>query len=205
MKLLLVVDMQNDFISGSLGSKEAQAIVPNVVNKIKEYKNNEDAIMLTQDTHQENYLRTQEGINLPIPHCIVNTWGWEIADKIKEVTSNYQVFSKQTFSLDFNGLMLNYLDSIEIVGLCTDICVVSNALNIKAKFPEVPIYVDASCCAGTTPKRHKEALDVMESCQIHIINNNKNNKDSKYYQFTMSDMFKKKPEEKVPGLEYTYM
>ena len=166
MKTLIVVDMQNDFISGALGTPEAQAIVPNVKKKIEEYDAREDAIVFTRDTHFENYLETNEGKNLPVKHCVMGTHGWEIADGLEVPYGRY--INKPTFgwlgwkSLDFD-------DDIEIVGLCTDICVVSNALILKAMFPEIKITVDASCCAGVTPETHKAALQTMKMCQINVI------------------------------------
>ena len=166
MKTLIVVDMQNDFISGALGTPEAQAIVPNVKKKIEEYDAREDAIVFTRDTHFENYLETNEGKNLPVKHCVMDTNGWEIADGLEVPYGRY--INKPTFgwlgwkSLDFD-------DDIEIVGLCTDICVVSNALILKAMFPEIKITVDASCCAGVTPETHKAALQTMKMCQINVI------------------------------------
>lgn len=172
-KVLIVVDMQNDFVTGSLGTKEAIAIVPNVEKKIEEYLDNNDVIYFTKDTHWEGYLDTQEGKKLPVEHCIIGTNGWEIIDKLKLYEHN--VFQKDTFaSRDiaecvWNGFINNDYDSVELVGVCTDICVISNALLIKALAPELEITVDASCCAGTTPERHKAALETMKSCQIDVI------------------------------------
>lgn len=176
MKLLIVVDMQNDFIDGALGSAEAQAIVPNVKKKIAEYMENGDAIVFTRDTHEGNYLETQEGKKLPVPHCIKGTKGWEIKDGLTFGGSN--IVDKVTFGYDawmhylsyFGIVNVNEVDSIEIIGLCTDICVISNAMIIKAQFYETPIYVDASCCAGVTPQSHKNALEAMKMCQINVIN-----------------------------------
>ena len=167
MKTLIVIDMQNDFISGSLGTKEAQAIVPNVKKKIEEYKSRGDEIIFTQDTHYENYLETNEGKHLPVEHCIVNTNGWEIADGLE--VEKCQYIHKPTFGWmhwDWNDYSFK---EVELVGLCTDICVVSNALILKAQFPNANITVDASCCAGVTPEKHKAALEVMKSCQINVI------------------------------------
>lgn len=166
MKTLIVVDMQNDFISGVLGTSEAQSIVPNVKRKIEEYDNCEDAIVFTRDTHFEDYLETNEGKNLPVKHCIMGTHGWEIEDGLELPYAKY--LNKQTFGwLGWN--MFDFENEIEIVGLCTDICVVSNAIILRAMFPEIKITVDASCCAGTTPENHKAALHVMKSCQINVI------------------------------------
>lgn len=168
-KVLIVVDMQNDFIDGSLGTKEAQAIVPNVKRKIQEYKERGDEIIFTRDTHQENYLYTQEGRKLPITHCIEDTYGWQISDSLESENCFY--VNKDTFGwLDWEDVLYNRYDEIELVGLCTDICVVSNALILKATFPETEITVDASCCAGVTPESHKAALTTMKMCQINIIN-----------------------------------
>lgn len=168
MKVLVVVDMQTDFIDGSLGTKEAVAIVPNVINKIKEYENNNDMIIYTKDTHFDNYLETLEGKNLPVKHCIKGTKGHNIPNEI--LRGHETVFEKLTFgSTD----LVDYLktiefDDIELVGLCTDICVISNALLIKAFFLDKNISVDSSCCAGVTPTSHNEALNTMKMCQINV-------------------------------------
>ena len=168
MKTLIVIDMQNDFIDGALGTPEAQAIVPNVKKKIEEYDVREDAIVFTRDTHFKNYLETSEGKNLPVKHCIAGTHGWEIAEGLEVPYGRY--INKPTFGcLGWKVFDFYAEDEIEIVGLCTNICVVSNALILKAMFPDVKITVDASCCAGTTPESHKEALQVMKSCQINVI------------------------------------
>lgn len=167
MKTLVVVDMQNDFIDGALGTKEAAAIVPHVARKIAEYRESGDQIIFTRDTHQKNYLETQEGRNLPVEHCIQGTDGWQITKEI-EVKPEDTVINKVTFGHVWSkDIILG--DEIEIVGLCTDICVISNALNIKAVLPEVPISVDAGCCAGVTPESHKNALEAMKMCQIKIV------------------------------------
>lgn len=174
MKILVVVDMQNDFINGSLGTKEAQAIVNNVVNEIKfgQY----DEIYVTRDTHTIDYLQTREGKFLPVEHCIYGTDGWKLNSKIDKVLLGRIVhyFNKPTFGSELlvdriksTIDMIN--DSITFVGLCTDICVVSNALMVKAALPETNIYVKADCCAGTTPEAHEAALETMHSCQIEII------------------------------------
>ena len=170
MKVLIVIDMQVDFINGSLGTKEAQAIVPNVINKIKEYEKIDNSIIVfTKDTHFENYLETSEGKNLPVIHCIKGTPGWEIP---AEIIRNHgaHVIEKPTFgSFDLIDLMNEIKpDEIELIGLCTDICVVTNALLLKANFYETPISVDSSCCAGVTPKSHLEALNTMKMCQIKV-------------------------------------
>ena len=170
--VLVVIDMQNDFVSGSLGTKEAQAIVQNVVKRIETFNGD---VVFTQDTHPSSYLQSQEGTFLPVQHCIKNTEGWELVEPIKKLITG-QVYEKPTFgSLLLAESLKNVnertpLRSITLIGLCTDICVVSNALLLKAFFPEVPIHVDAACCAGTTPENHKAALQVMRMCQIIIEN-----------------------------------
>ena len=165
-KTLIVIDMQNDFISGSLGTKEAQAIVPNVKKKIEEYKARGDEIIFTRDTHQSDYLETNEGKLLPIKHCINGTYGWIIADEVNY--PEYKHINKRTFGYTFWNYEEEF-EEIEIVGLCTDICVISNALILKAQFPKINITVDASCCAGVTPEKHRAALEVMKSCQINVV------------------------------------
>ena len=166
-KTLIVVDMQNDFIDGALGTKEAQDIVPNVAKKIKEYKENGYNVIFTRDTHSTNYLETYEGKHLPVVHCVKNTVGWQISDKLDFDIENDVLIDKPTFG------WLNWKDfdfeSVEICGLCTDICVISNALIIRASYPEIDITVDASCCAGVTPETHKAALETMKMCQIEVI------------------------------------
>ena len=166
-RVLIIVDMQNDFIYGVLGTKEAQAIVLNVKNKIKEYIDRNDMVIFTRDTHFANYLETNEGKHLPVAHCIKGTWGWEI-EKDLDVPEALHI-DKPTFG--WTSWSANDIDTaeIEIVGLCTDICVVSNALILKATFPDANITVDASCCAGVTPETHNAALTTMESCQIKVI------------------------------------
>lgn len=167
MKTLIVVDMQNDFISGSLGTKEAQAIVPKVKKKIEEYIANGDRVIFTQDTHEKNYLQTNEGRNLPIEHCISGTQGWMIRKEIDLPDCDH--ITKPTFGfLDWNK-KYSFDDDIEIVGLCTGICVISNALILKAMFPEINISVIADCCACVTPKSHDAALQTMKMCQINIL------------------------------------
>ena len=170
MKLLIVVDMQNDFIDGALGTKEAVAIVPNVAEKIKRARDAGWEVVFTRDTHQKNYLQTQEGKNLPVVHCILGSKGWQISDKL-DVGKN-RIFDKPSFgSLDLADYVatLNDLEEIELVGLCTGICVISNAFILKAKVPEVKITVDSSCCACVTPESHATALSAMRLCQVNII------------------------------------
>lgn len=167
-KALVLVDFQNDFIDGSLGTKEAQAILPNVIEKLSHYpKENRFA---TQDTHFEDYLSTQEGKNLPVIHCQNGTYGWEIR---KEAQVGFaKIFEKTTFASRSLAEFIRdeNFDEVELIGICTDICVVSNALLIKAYAPEVKLTVDASCCAGVSPEKHLAALETMSSCQIEIIN-----------------------------------
>lgn len=164
-KTLIVIDMQNDFIDGSLGTAEAVAIVENVQRKIEEYKNNGDEVIFTRDTHAENYLETSEGKKLPVVHCVKNTHGWQISDKLDTV--DCKIIDKPSFG--WTHWNENDFKCIEIVGLCTDICVVSNALILKAQFPDTEITVDASCCAGVTPETHNSAIATMKMCQINII------------------------------------
>jgi len=168
MKTLIVIDMQNDFISEALGTPEAQAIVPNVKKKIEEYDSREDAIVFTRDTHFDDYLETNEGKHLPVKHCIMGTHGWEIADGLERPCARY--INKPTFGwMGWKSFDFEDDDEVEIVGLCTDICVVSNALILKAMFPKINITVDASCCAGVTPETHNAALQTMKMCQINVI------------------------------------
>lgn len=171
-KILVVVDMQNDFIDGSLGTKEAMGIVSNVVNKIKSY--DKENIYLTMDTHDKNYFNTQEGKNLPVEHCIKGTEGFLLQKDIRELIDENNIVEKITFgSIKLPKLLMyKYPDldiEIEIIGLCTDICVISNALILKAFMPEVKITLDSKCCAGATVEKHNAALDTMRSNQIEII------------------------------------
>ncbi len=172
-KFLIVVDMQKDFVDGALGTKEAVAIVPAAVEKIKGF---DGKIFVTYDTHFENYMQTAEGKNLPVPHCIKGTDGWELDKDIAEALAgkNYTAVEKNTFgSVDLPELIRTAAGgaefSAELIGLCTDICVVSNALLIKASFPEAEISVDPICCAGVTPQLHDAAIATMKSCQIDIV------------------------------------
>ena len=169
MKILVVIDMQNDFIDGALGTKEAQSIVGNVKEKIAEYRASGYPVIFTRDTHSHDYMNTQEGRNLPVPHCIEGTHGWEISDELD--TKDSMIINKPTFGSTELGEYLASLEDIteiELVGLCTDICVISNALLIKAKLPEIPVSVDSLCCAGVTPESHDNALSSMKMCQINI-------------------------------------
>lgn len=164
-KTLIVVDMQNDFIDGSLGTKEAEAIVENVRRKIKTYQENGGEIIFTRDTHTEDYLNTNEGRNLPVKHCVKGTDGWQIAAGLEVPNARY--IDKPSFGwMKWDEFEF---EEVELVGLCTDICVVSNALIIKAAFPEINVTVDASCCAGVTPETHRAALETMKMCQVKII------------------------------------
>ncbi len=171
-KLLVVVDMQKDFIDGSLGTKEAEKIVDGVVEEIKKYRMED--IFATRDTHTEDYLQTQEGKKLPVVHCVKGTEGWEINGKVKEALKGAEVMDKPTFGSKelaekIAGLAAEEEIEVTLVGLCTDICVVSNALLIKAYLPEVPVRVLASCCAGVTPESHQAALATMKMCQVEIV------------------------------------
>ncbi|MBQ8525931.1 MAG: cysteine hydrolase [Clostridia bacterium] len=172
-KILIVVDMQRDFVDGALGSAEAKAIVGNVVDKINTFDGD---IFVTYDTHFENYMETSEGKNLPVPHCIKGIDGWQLEPRIKEALDKreYTAVEKITFGSvvlpELIGKKYDVSDiEILLVGLCTDICVVSNAMLLKANYPEVPISVDSCCCAGVTPESHNAALATMKMCQIEII------------------------------------
>ena len=164
-KTLIVVDMQNDFIDGALGSKEAQAIVENVKKKIAQYVENGDEVIFTRDTHQVNYLETNEGKYLPVEHCIEGTKGWAIADGLEVENAVY--INKKSFG--FTDWKEYNLEEVELIGLCTDICVVSNALIIKALYPEIKVSVDSTCCAGVTPESHNAALTTMKMCQVEVV------------------------------------
>ncbi len=169
-KLLVVVDMQNDFIDGALGTKEALAIVPNVVKKIKSWDGD---IVTTQDTHSENYMNTREGRHLPVPHCILGTNGWEINREVTDALNGHAaVLLKNSFGA-FS--LVDYIrdkglyDYVEFVGVCTDICVVSCCTIVKNAFPEMDVAVDSSCCAGVTPESHNAALLTMKMCQVEVL------------------------------------
>ena len=172
-RILIVVDMQNDFIDAALGTKEAVSVVEAVKAKIRSYPVAD--IIATMDTHGENYLETQEGKNLPVAHCIRGTDGWKIRPDIAELLADTKIYEKPAFgsmemAADLKALSETEEIELELIGLCTDICVVSNALLLKAAMPEVKIFVDASCCAGVTPEKHLAALETMRSCQIHVLN-----------------------------------
>lgn len=171
-KALIIVDMQNDFVTGSLGTKEAQEMLPRLVEKIEKVLSEKNTdIIFTQDTHKENYLETQEGKNLPVVHCIKNTPGWEIVPELQKfIPAAKDVVEKKTFGATRLPALLKPYEEVEFVGVCTDICVVSNAILLKSFYPEQLVSVDASCCAGVNPESHEKALDVMQMCQCKIYN-----------------------------------
>lgn len=176
MKILVVVDMQNDFIDGSLGTKEAQEIVPGVVRKIQDF---DGMVLATRDTHGEDYLNSAEGLKLPVVHCVKGTEGWQIRREVEKALSGQpgsRTIDKPTFGSVELGECVKELneekepvEEITLIGLCTDICVISNALLLKAYLPETPVKVEASLCAGVTPQSHEQALEAMKMCQIDII------------------------------------
>lgn len=192
MKVIVIVDMQNDFVTDALGSPEAQAIVPTICERVIEIAEGckeAPLVLFTKDTHYENYMETQEGKNLPVPHCIWGTPGWSIVKAISstidyarpglfrfyssDTTINSRILKETFGSMELAKLIASLSDSIDEVifmGVCTDICVVSNVLLTKAYAPEIPITVDASCCAGVTPEKHAAALETMKSCQVNVIN-----------------------------------
>ena len=172
-KILIVIDMQNDFIDEALGTKEAVSIVEAVKEKIRSFP--AEDVIATMDTHDEGYMQTQEGKNLPVMHCIKGTDGWKIRPDIAELLTGARIYEKPTFgsialAADLKDLSEKEEIELELIGLCTDICVVSNALLLKASMPEVKISVDAACCAGVTPQKHLAALETMRSCQIDVKN-----------------------------------
>lgn len=181
-KLLVVVDMQNDFIDGALGTKEAQSIVPNVVKKIEEYEKNGDKVIFTRDTHSDNYANTEEGKNLPVEHCIIGTKGWELNPKIENLyekidDETYNVYDKPSFgsyelAIDLMEYYQDY-DEIELIGICTGVCLLSQAVICKTGQPNAHIVVDASCCACVTPHSHDVAIEAMKTLQIEIRNEGK--------------------------------
>lgn len=188
MKIIVIVDMQYDFIDGSLGSAEAQAIVPIMIEKLKAYENEMPIVIFTKDTHEKNYLETQEGKYLPVEHCIKGSNGWcihkdiaslvDYGNFLKLMDGNSRI-EKPTFGSVSLAQQLKemceyksddeWIEEIIFMGVCTDICVISNALLAKAYCPEVKITVDSSCCAGVTPEKHAAALETMRSCQINVI------------------------------------
>ena len=170
-KILIVIDMQNDFIDAALGTQEAVGIVEAVKEKIRSYPAAD--VIATMDTHGDNYMNTQEGKYLPVPHCIKGTDGWRIHPDIAELLAGAAIYEKQTFgstamAADLKAISEKEEIELELIGLCTDICVVSNALLLKATMPEVKISVDPACCAGVTPEKHLAALETMRSCQIRV-------------------------------------
>ena len=172
-QILVVVDMQNDFVAGPLGTPEARAILPKVAEKVKNFPGR---VLFTRDTHEENYLESREGKALPVPHCIRGTRGWEICPELETLRKEEPV-DKPTFGSTGLGEVLRAADQygekigkITLVGVCTDICVISNALLLRAFLPEAEIAVDAACCAGVTPESHQTALRAMKACQIAIEN-----------------------------------
>ena len=174
--LLIVVDMQNDFVTGALKNEQAIAIVPAVKAKIEAAKADADNtdIVFTRDTHHADYMNTEEGAHLPVPHCMEGTWGWEVIDELKDFTAGHKVFDKLTFG---SSELLHWLENegksfqnIELIGVCTDICVISNAFIAKAALPNAKISVDAACTAGVTPASHDNALSAMTVCHI-VVNN----------------------------------
>lgn len=176
-KMLLVIDMQNDFIDGVLGTPEAKAVVGGVVKKIIEYQESDQKIVFTMDTHSEEYLSTQEGRNLPVEHCIRGTEGWELHPQIKKLAEmgSYKVYEKGAFgsddlAFDLSDGAYDGMEQIELIGVATDICVLTNAILAKTFMPEALIVVDAACCAGVTPQSHQTALAAMKPLQITIIN-----------------------------------
>ena len=167
-KLLIVIDMQKDFVTGVLGTKEAVAIVEKVIERIQTAREQGDEIVFTRDTHGENYSSTQEGKNLPVPHCIKNTDGWQIIDGLY---NGELVFDKPTFGSVALAeyVKANAFDEVELIGVCTDICVVSNAMLLKAYCPEMKVSVKEDCCAGVTKDNHQAAIQTMRSCQVMIV------------------------------------
>lgn len=183
MKILCVIDMQNDFISGSLGTEDAMAIVPNVAKKILDFKEEDGYIFCTMDTHYNYYPTTQEGRKLPVSHCVRMTPGWLIHEEIVKALDTKRKIMPKIITKDSFGSVeladtiesLNYnrnetVDEVILIGLCTDICVISNAMLLKSQLPEIEITVDASCCAGVTKESHNNALKAMKQCQINVIN-----------------------------------
>ncbi len=176
MEVLVIVDMQNDFVTGVLGTQEARDVVEHVVRRAEKALEHGDRLIFTRDTHRKNYLSTQEGRNLPVVHCVAGTEGWEIVSELEPFAEEAEVLDKPTFGSEELGCLLQELNDeeeigkITLVGVCTDICVISNALLIKAFLPEAEITVDAACCAGVTPESHRTALAAMKACQIGIEN-----------------------------------
>ena len=171
-KALIIIDMQNDFVTGALGTQEARDMLPRLVKKLEDIvADGAVDLIFTQDTHVDNYLDTQEGRNLPIPHCIKKTDGWQIVPELQKFTAHAKaVIEKKTFGSTRLPSLIKPYEVVEFAGVCTDICVVSNALLIKAFYPEQRVQIDAACCAGSTPEAHQKALDIMRGCQCKIVN-----------------------------------
>ena len=173
MKILVVVDMQNDFVTGALRNEEAIKIVPHVVEKIKEESEKGTEVIFTKDTHDAGYLESEEGKNLPVEHCIQGTKGWEIIEELSSFAG--QQIDKPTFGSVELGNVLKKKDAeekiteVELIGICTDICVISNALLVKAFLPNAHIKVDEKCCAGVTPESHRTALEALKACHVEIV------------------------------------
>lgn len=172
-KVLFVIDMQVDFVTGALANEEAQKIIGNIAEKIKTYEEAGDYVFFTRDTHGENYMETQEGNMLPVPHCMEGSDGWQIVDELKAFANKENTLDKPSFgSLELPKWVYKKtdgdFDEMEFCGVCTDICVISNAMIMKAAFPELKLTVDSSCCAGVTPESHQTALDAMAACQMII-------------------------------------
>ena len=168
-KALVVIDMQNDFIDGSLGTPEAQAIVLNVSERVKAAVQDGEKLLFTQDTHPKNYLQTAEGKKLPVEHCIKPSHGWALTSSLIPYAKDAVVLEKPTFGATGLPQHVAGFDEITVIGLCTDICVISNAMLLKAFLPEAKICVDSKCCAGVTPESHLRALEAMKMCQIDVI------------------------------------
>lgn len=168
-KTLIVVDMQHDFIDGVLGSRDAREILPRVRKKVFEYIERGDKVIYTRDTHYANYMETNEGKHLPVIHCIAHTIGWGIHERVWVKGIGCDIVDKPTFGFIRWDELYRFDNDIEIVGVCTDICVVSNALILKAMFPDIEITVDADCCAGTSYHNHMAALCTMKSCHINVV------------------------------------
>ena len=174
MNILIVVDMQNDFVSGALGTPEARQIVPAAAEQVAAGIRRGERIFFTRDTHGADYLHTQEGRNLPVPHCIRGTEGWEIVEQLRPASAGQTILDKPAFGSAELGRLLakenerEPIEKVTLIGLCTDICVISNALLVKAYLPEAEVAGDGGCCAGGPPGRHRAALAAMKSCQITV-------------------------------------
>ncbi|RGU92868.1 cysteine hydrolase [Clostridium sp. AF15-17LB] len=171
MRILVVVDMQNDFVDGALGTEEAVGIVPAVAERIRSF---DGRVLYTQDTHESDYLKTLEGKKLPVPHCIRGTEGWELCPQIKALCKEVPIDKPAFGSVELGRMLKEYdsrekVESVTFAGLCTDICVISNAMIVKAFLPETEVIVDAACCAGVTPESHRQALEAMKVCQIKVL------------------------------------